>query len=68
MARQRSLVSGSASVVEAVQCAVETQQELSSYNGGLPEARRMRFRIGIHLGDVMVEGDGIRGLIGSTMA
>src|ERR1700752_288311 len=50
-----------ASVVEAVQCAVETQQELSSYNGGLPEPRRMRFRIGIHLGDVMVEGDDVYG-------
>ena len=48
-----------ASVVEAVQCAVETQQELSGYNGGLPEPRRMRFRIGIHLGDVMVEGDDV---------
>jgi adenylate cyclase len=50
-----------ASVVEAVQCAVETQQELSTYNGGLPEPRRMRFRIGIHLGDVMVEGDDVYG-------
>jgi adenylate cyclase len=50
-----------ASVVEAVQCAVETQQEISSYNGGLPEPRRMRFRIGIHLGDVMVEGDDVYG-------
>jgi adenylate cyclase len=50
-----------ASVVEAVQCAVETQQELSSYNGNLPEDRRMRFRIGIHLGDVMVEGDDVYG-------
>src|SRR6202451_1052489 len=50
-----------ASVVEAVQCAVETQQELSGYNGGLPEPRRMRFRIGIHVGDVMVEGDDIYG-------
>jgi adenylate cyclase len=49
------------SVVEAVQCAVETQQELSTYNGGLPEPRRMRFRIGIHLGDVMVEGDDVYG-------
>jgi len=49
------------SVVEAVQCAVETQQELSGYNGGLPEQRRMRFRIGIHLGDVMVEGDDVYG-------
>ena len=50
-----------ASVVEAVQCAVETQQELSGYNGGLPEPQRMRFRIGIHLGDVMVEGDDVDG-------
>ena len=49
------------SVVEAVQCAVETQQELSTYNGALPEPRRMIFRIGIHLGDVMVEGDDIYG-------
>jgi adenylate cyclase len=50
-----------ASVVEAVQCAVETQQELSGMNGGLPETQRMRFRIGIHLGDVMVEGDDVYG-------
>jgi adenylate cyclase len=49
------------SVVEAVQCAVETQQELSTYNGGLPEPRRMIFRIGIHLGDVMVEGEDVYG-------
>ena len=49
------------SVVEAVQCAVETQQEIFSQNGGLPESRRMRFRIGIHLGDVMVEGDDVYG-------
>jgi adenylate cyclase len=50
-----------ASVVEAVQCAVETQQEISGHNGGLPEPRRMRFRIGIHLGDVMVEGEDVYG-------
>ena len=50
-----------ASVVEAVQCAVETQQELSSHNGALPDAQRMRFRIGINLGDVMVEGDDVYG-------
>src|SRR5271165_5278143 len=49
------------SVVEAVQCAVETQQEISGYNGGLPEPQRMKFRIGIHLGDVMVEGDDVYG-------
>src|ERR1700722_3863788 len=56
-----AVIAESASVVEAVQCAVETQQELSGYNGGLPEPRRMRFRIGIHLGDVMVEGDDVYG-------
>jgi adenylate cyclase len=50
-----------ASVVEAVQCAVETQQELLSHNGGLPEPQRMRFRIGINLGDVMVEDDDVYG-------
>jgi adenylate cyclase len=56
-----ALIAEFPSVVEAVQCAVETQQELSSYNGGLPKPRRMRFRIGIHLGDVMVEGDDVYG-------
>ncbi len=50
-----------ASVVEAVQCAVETQQELSSHNDELPEAQRMNFRIGINLGDVMLEGDDVYG-------
>jgi adenylate cyclase len=49
------------SVVEAVQCAIEVQQELSAENGSLPEPRRMQFRIGINLGDVMVEGDDIYG-------
>ena len=49
------------SVVEAVQCAVETQQELSSHNDALPEEQRMNFRIGINLGDVMLEGDDVYG-------
>lgn len=49
------------SVVEAVQCAVETQQELSSQDPDLPDAQRMRFRIGINLGDVMVDGSDIYG-------
>jgi adenylate cyclase len=49
------------SVVEAVQCAVEMQQELSGHNDGLPEAQRMIFRIGINLGDVMLEGDDVYG-------
>ena len=50
-----------ASVVEAVQCAVEIQQEISHQDPGLPDEHRMRFRIGINLGDVMVEGSDIYG-------
>ena len=49
------------SVVEAVQCAVEVQQELSDQNGDRPEGERMRLRIGINLGDVMVDEDDIYG-------
>ncbi len=50
-----------ASVVEAVQCAVEIQQELSDQDHALPNGQRMRFRIGINLGDVMVEGSDVYG-------
>jgi adenylate cyclase len=50
-----------ASVVDAVQCAVETQQVLRAKNALLPEPRRMEFRIGINLGDVIEEGDSIYG-------
>ena len=50
-----------ASVVDAVQCAVDIQRELESRNAALPETRRMRFRIGINLGDVIVEGDRLYG-------
>jgi len=50
-----------ASVVEAVQCAVEIQQETSSPSSDPPHARQMRFRIGINLGDVMVDGSDIFG-------
>jgi adenylate cyclase len=52
------------SVVDAVRCAVEIQEELRVRNAELPENRRMEFRIGINLGDVVQEeeriyGDGI---------
>ena len=50
-----------ASVVEAVQCAVEIQQEITDQDPDPPQAQRMRFRIGINLGDVMVEGSDIYG-------
>ncbi len=47
--------------VRAVTCAAEIQSELGEQNEALPERRRMRFRIGIHLGDVMVDGDRLCG-------
>ncbi|MBS0523989.1 MAG: adenylate/guanylate cyclase domain-containing protein [Proteobacteria bacterium] len=50
-----------ASVVEAVQCAVEIQQEISNRQPDPQQAQPMRFRIGINLGDVMVEGADIYG-------
>ena len=50
-----------ASVVEAVQCAIEIQQEISSQESDPSDPHRMRFRIGINLGDVMVEGSDIYG-------
>ena len=49
------------SVVNAVQCAVEIQNTLKAENAELPPDRRMQFRIGINLGDVMVEGEQIYG-------
>jgi adenylate cyclase len=49
------------SVVDAVQCAVEVQREIRSRNAALPELRRMQFRIGINLGDVIVEGQRLYG-------
>jgi len=49
------------SVVDAVQCAAEIQQELTTRNASLPPAQRMEFRIGINLGDVIVEGERIYG-------
>jgi adenylate cyclase len=50
-----------ASVVEAVQCAIEIQQEISSLEPDPPDPNRMRFRIGVNLGDVMVDGADIYG-------
>lgn len=49
------------SVVDAVRCAVEIQEELKVRNDELPENRRMVFRIGINLGDVVAEGERIYG-------
>lgn len=46
------------SVVDAVRCAVEIQNSMVERNAGLPPDRRIEFRIGIHLGDVVEESDG----------
>jgi len=56
-----NLLAEFASVVDAVQCAVSVQKEIQSRNAELSENRRMQFRIGINLGDVIEEGDQIYG-------
>jgi adenylate cyclase len=59
-----SLLVEFASAVNAVQCAVEVQAGLAERNAGLPEDKRMVFRIGVNLGDVIpgdgtIHGDGV---------
>ena len=59
-----AILSEFASVVDALRCAVEIQRELAERNAELPENRRMLFRMGINLGDVLVKdgdifGDGV---------
>jgi adenylate cyclase len=49
------------SVVDAVECAVEIQKELKTRNADLPENRKMEFRIGVNLGDVIEDGEQILG-------
>ena len=49
------------SVVEAVRAAVETQRAMADHNSGLPEEKRIELRVGINLGDVVIEGDDIYG-------
>jgi len=56
-----NLLAEFASVVDAVQCAVEIQKELKIRNADLPENRMMEFRIGINLGDVVEDGEQILG-------
>ena len=53
-----------ASVVDAVRCAVQTQRDMATRNAGIPPERRIEFRMGINLGDIIVEdgdifGDGV---------
>jgi len=58
------LLSEFASVVDAVRCAVEMQREMAARNAGVPAERRIDFRIGINLGDIIIDendifGDGV---------
>src|SRR5260370_42686477 len=53
-----------ASVVDAVRCAVEVQHEMIARNTGVPAERRLEFRMGINVGDIIIEdgdifGDGV---------
>ena len=56
-----SVVAEFPSPVEAVQAAAEIQQAISALGAGVAEDQRMQFRIGINLGDVMIEGDDLIG-------
>jgi adenylate cyclase len=56
-----SVLAEFASVVNAVQCAVEIQSTLRAENANMPPERRIEFRIGVNLGDVMVDAEQIYG-------
>ncbi len=49
------------SVVDAVRAAVETQHAVAEHNSGLPKDKRIEFRVGVNLGDVVIDGDDIQG-------
>ncbi len=49
------------SVVEAVRCAVEVQQGMNERNTDVPSAQRIEFRVGINVGDIIIDGDDIYG-------
>src|SRR3989440_4488147 len=58
------LLSEFATVVDAVRCAVEVQREMAARNAGVPAERRLDFRIGVNLGDIIIDendifGDGV---------
>jgi adenylate cyclase len=56
-----NLLAEFASVLDAVQCAVAIQRELHARNAALPPPRRMQFRLGVNLGDVIPDGERIYG-------
>ena len=56
-----SLVADFASAVDAVQCAVAMQDAIAKENAERPAGEQMRFRVGVHVGDIMVQGDNLFG-------
>lgn len=50
-----------ASAVDAMRCAIEVQRDMAGQNADLPQDRRIEFRIGIHIGDIIVDDDDIFG-------
>src|SRR6201984_534901 len=56
------------SVVDAVECTGAVQAVMAQRNEGVPQDRRMLFRIGINLGDVLIEGEEILGDVGNIAA
>src|SRR5947209_18172093 len=56
-----SVVADFASAVDAVQCAAAVQAAMANENGGRPAGEQMRLRIGIHVGDIIVQGDNLFG-------
>ena len=56
-----NILSEFTSVVDALECAVEVQKELKSKNDTLPPEKKMEFRIGVNLGDVIEDGNRIYG-------
>src|SRR5262245_37292145 len=56
-----SIVAEFHSIVDAIRCAVEIQHEIADRNAEVPEDRRMQFRIGVNLGDVIAEEDALYG-------
>lgn len=56
-----------ASVVEAVRCAVEIQRGMAERNVAAPAGQRIEFRVGINVGDIIIEGDDIFGQRGGSL-
>src|SRR6202040_3878288 len=56
-----SILADFASAVDAVECAVEIQEAVGKENADRPADDQMRFRIGVHVGDIIVQGDNLFG-------